>query len=356
MHHAIRRVLGLGLGASVLATLALAGTVSAANTYALHVAYDNDCVNIDGPAGATGVVRHRTSGGTLIDHVDVTLGLDGIGVACFDSELVAGQKIQPTIDGVTRTMTLPKFSIRINRSTDVISGAAPAGRPVKLTVAHFTSFSGFAYYHASKTASSSGTYSRDVTSIVNIAGGDLVSGYTTLSSGDSVSTREITPRIKVWIGRSHFGSQLMSGTGGTVTLRNASGTYRASGGTSWLELDSVIWDNAIFLNDGTPKSPRVGDRITSSIQSNMSFTIPNLSLTIDTADDGVSGSCPASRWVFIEVTNDGAVKYTDQVKCSAGGTYSRDMTGDHDLVAAERVEVVARLSTGDQVAIRKVAS
>jgi putative ubiquitin-RnfH superfamily antitoxin RatB of RatAB toxin-antitoxin module len=209
----------------------------------------------------------------------------------------------------------------------------------------------------STTAGSAGTYAKDVTSTVNVAGGDRIEAIYTASSGDVLGVSEITPMVQVWVGRSQFGGHLLSGTGGTVTLRTSAGTFRGSGPISFDGIDlETLHDSSVFRNAGTPKTARVGDRVSSALQSNMSFKIPNLTIHVDSATDVISGACPAGRSLMWTVADSGNVIALNVATCSGAGSYSIDTTADHDIGAGERVEVTARLATGDRVAIRRIAA
>lgn len=352
----LRRVLGAGLTAALLAGLTISTAAAAATPITFTAAYGDSCVNVSGPVGSTGSLRLLNSSGAQLDSQAVDLAGDGEDLDCFEIDPLPGMKVSATLDGTTRTWTLPKLSVRIDRATDVVRGQAPAGKTVRLRVRHYSGFNSFGYWNTTKTASSAGTYSKDLTSLVNIRGGDTVSATYISSAGDRISVQEVAPRIQVWIGRSRFGAELLTGTGGKVTLRNAAGTYRATGVVSYIPLyEEGVLDYSQFLNDGDPRTVRAGDKVSSTIQSDMSFTVPTITVAADAASDGVTGTCPAGKQLRLRVAHEGSQQFEATGTCTGAGTFAFDTTGFYDIVAGDRAEIAFRFVKGDLVARRVIA-
>jgi hypothetical protein len=350
----IRRPVGLGLVASLAIGVAAITPAAAANPWTTRVGVNQQCMAVDGPSGATGVVRQLTSGGEIMGERPVSIGGGGQDEVCFYDPFLPGMKIQGEIGGVVRTSTVPTLSLRINRATDVVRGSAPAGKSVHVNVIHWSSFTSSVQKGTNVTASSTGSYSRDLTTLVNIAGGDSLDVSYTSSAGDFWGINEVAPRLGVWINRAQMGAELLSGSGGSVSLRTSGGTLRATGYVSWLNGEDLLWDFGIFAKNGTPVTARIGDKVSSSIQSNMSLTIPRLTVVVAASTDVVSGSCPAGKSLRWTLSNGSSLVYVGAGSCSAGGTYSVDLTAHADVVAGQRIEVVVRLSTGDYVYRRAI--
>lgn len=359
MQHRLRRIIGLGMAAAVLAGLAIAAPASAVEPIHFRVGYNYYCAGVIGTPGQTGTFQQLDATGAVIQSFDVTIDPGGEYNRCFDEVWHAGMKARATLDGVTRTVTLPKLGVRINRATDVVSGVGPAGKVVTLYVTHWTSFTSSTLVTRNKTISADGTFSKDYTTLANLIGGDLVSLYYTSTAGDQFSIVEVTPLVEVWIGRPNFGVQLLTGTGGKVTLRNSAGTFRGAGYAMYPGFDVPTWDYELFQTKaGTPITARIGDKVSSSIPSNMAFTIPNLTLSANATTNVISGSCPANRklrWTVYVGSGSSSTAYVGAGVCSAAGTYSVDLTPNINVAVGQPVEIVARLGTGDLVARKKLA-
>ena len=119
--------------------------------------------------------------------------------------------------------------------------------------------------------------------------------------------------------------------------------------------DGIV-DSSVFLRDGSPRTVRIGDRLSSSIQSDMSFTVPTLTLAVDTAADTAAGSCLAGKRLMLLVLHNHSQQFAGFMTCTAGGTFGFDTSGSYDIVAGDRVEITLRFAKGDLVARRAVAS
>jgi hypothetical protein len=354
-----RRALGLALAGSMLATLTVAGPAAAATSPTFSVDYSSSCVVVSGPASGVGTFRHLASDNSLLEERAVGLNNAGNGagnaVLCLEDAPVPGQTLWANVEGVTRTLTLPRVSLRIDRSTDVLRGTAPAGTTVKLTVFHYAKLGvGATTVTRTRTASATGAWSTDLTAAVNIVGGDQAAATHTTSAGDKVTAREISPVLRIWIGRSTFAAGLQTGTGGTVTLRAPSGAVRGSGVVSAVS-GQLAEQFGTFTANGLAAVPRVGDRVSAPFQPSMAFTIPTLTLTVSKATDVVSGACVAGRSMQVRIVYPGD-ESSAFFRCPADRTYSVNWSGIIDIIPGYTVEVVTRLPSGDVVQRRQIVS
>ena len=115
----------------------------------------------------------------------------------------------------------------IDRATDVMSGKAPAGASLSLTVTALTGFTSGPGIGIPVTATGSGTWSKDTTSSVNVKGGDFASLSYTSASGDVVYVSEYVPQVIVRLGSSEMSGNILTGSVINATLRTSGGTLRA---------------------------------------------------------------------------------------------------------------------------------
>lgn len=348
----IRRA-ALTVAAASLAIAAGASPAAAATPPTFDVRLGDQCTTVSGTPTASGTVSQLTSTGAVLQTVNVAFGGDGTDQACFDDTFHPGMKIRGTAEGITRTFSIPYVSLAVDRTTDVIRGRTRAGTQVKVTIDHRSKFTLGTEYTYNRTPSSTGTWSVDTTSKFNLVGGDSI--HVEVTSGpDHVDWWTAVPQLTVRINSSRVEALMLPGQAGNVVLRTGSGTLRGKAsfaGSFDIEVNARNW----FVNSyGTQVPARVGDTVSAPFQPSMAFTIPNLTVAVNSATDVVSGSCSANRRMLVGV-HTGMMVTLIEAACSAAGTYSVDTTATEDIQPGMRIVVSLKRTSGDVVERVKIA-
>ena len=121
------------LGTAAVICVLLAALLPAAAVAAPKVTFSLclGCSGVSGqgPAKTNIAVVWKSSAGDLRQKVTVKSGADGwwnAPYAIYDYELTPGDTVKVTIGTWTRTFTVPRLSLRVDRLTGVVSGRGPA--------------------------------------------------------------------------------------------------------------------------------------------------------------------------------------------------------------------------------------
>jgi len=310
----------------------------------------SQCLNGTGPASMSGTISLLDAGGGLLQKTTVTS--DGTGAwssACFVwGGLQPGLRVKAVFGATQRTLTIPTFTVRADRASDVLSGVAPASTTVTLQWTT-NSFISAVSHLTTATSSASGSWSKDVTSLAEFRGGDYVTASFVDSSGDTIVAYEYVPQVVVVLGSSAAHANLLSGTAINGTLETSGGAIRArlhfAAGSYGYNLDGQF-----ATLTGVPVMPAVGNVVRTDIPTDGTFTVGNVTAKVTTASDLVSGACPAGRYYRIEVVHASpySIKWVTGT-CASNGTYGRDLTSTVDIVAGDRVTVMSRTIAGDVI-------
>jgi|GEM_PF-2793113 len=278
------------LGGSLVAAGLLAPVTALAKEYMrLDMVLDSECVSgykID-PTPIT-VKLLRADGTTLRTRHDDTTG--SFWNVCFGRVPVAGNKIKldnGDLPEGKRTITVPDLTLVIDRVKNVLSGHAPAGRPLTLSYSECYPAGCTAPIERTKTANSRGRYSKDLSGDIDIDGSDRVEVRYQGQNGDTFSRSSFAPYMAISAPGGIFMSCMPTGTQ-TVQLRTAAGTLRAS--TSFTTTQDCGGAFGSFRKDGQKVAVRVGNTISANFASDASLTWPTMSV-------GGSGSTLSGRCV-----------------------------------------------------------
>lgn len=349
----------LAAGALALATAAsLAGAPAVGATaplFLFNVQVNSECVYLNqGPASVFTTISQLDPAGAPVEIRGITLDSGGSGGVCMAEPFYPGMKVSALVNGTTRTLTVPKLTVKVDRVTDVVSGVAPKGSSLTIQVVHWANYATSATTTVNKTATSTGTYSTDLTSKVNVIGGDRASVTLNYASGDSAGARTMVTSVGVRIGSPKVEAQLGTGETGVVSLKDAAGVLRAKAGLSFSGWDPST--KGLFVAGGSAVSTRVGDKVAAPLGGGVAFTVANLTVTTNVSTNVISGVCQANRALKVLVHNDSPYKSEEfKLVCTSGGTYTLNVTATVDLQTADKVLVTMRLSTGDQVSRQRVA-
>ena len=126
-------------GAAVVVGAILLGLLSTAPVAAAHIpglliepAFG--CVSGPWTDGTNVTFTLKTADGALKKQVN-TIAAGGRASACFAPPIVPGERITVKVGSTTRTLSVPKLSLgKLDRVHDVIAGAGPSGKEVRITI------------------------------------------------------------------------------------------------------------------------------------------------------------------------------------------------------------------------------
>lgn len=246
--------------------------------------------------------------------------------------------------GTSRTLVVPRFLVRVDRQTDVVSGRAPAGTEVHVTVRNETQDAS-----SDLAVDGVGRFSGDLTDRFDIRGGDLVT-IEQMQGRDRLTASVRAPWVRVWLGRARLDWSGLAGMAGLVTLiaadrREATAPVGEDTGTSR------------FLDvTGDPLRARVGDTVDATVLARDGrISIPDVRLTIAASTDVVVATCPAGLLYRLTVLKGGTSTARWEVWGNSSGRNVHELTGRLNVVKGSLAILDCELATGDRIAIRRVA-
>ena len=305
-----------------------------------------------GPPSTLHVVSLYTAEMELKDRVRVTSSDSGYVSACFADQIVSGDRLRASASGSTRTVTVPKLSLSINRVTDVVSGVAPAGVLVTFGLSKYAGLTNTSEQrYAYATANGAGSYSVDVTSTFNLIGGDYVYGAINVGS-DYYNVSTTVSYVHVLRASALIDGYLGQSRSATITLMTPTDAVR---GRAVVVGESQIgsFSGRFITSTGIGVNARMGDKVSGTFASDAAFTIPDVRVSADPATDILTGKCPPTRSYKMWARR---ANYSAQatVTGTSGptGVFSRDVTATMNILSNDVLEVWCKLPTGDQVGRR----
>ena len=333
------------LGAALLALLP-ALPVRAA-TFTFNAAINTPSVSGTGPPNNSTTLTLFSADGTLIDRDIVTSSPAGTWSVQFEAPIVVGSKIRASANSQTRLVTVPQLSIKANRVTDVLSGKAPANRPLTLTVGHNETLDPFdSTSHGTHTTSDgSGSWSRDTTPLVNFDGADAATAELSTSAGDVFSVTTDVPWMSVRRASSSVEAQLNNATSATIKLRRANGVLRATANLSWSA--SVFLSEGSFANaSGDLVDVSAGNKVVGSFATDATFTVPAIAVAGDASTDQVTGHCMNNVPYRLVVIKPGIGSNIAHGTTNGSGNVSATISG---LELSSKLTLTCRFATGDVI-------
>jgi hypothetical protein len=225
--------------------------------------------------------------------------------------LEAGQTIVARLAGEVMTVTLPHMSALLDAQANVVSGEAPPGARLMVSL--------YGYYYPAKywpiTATLTGTYSVDLGD--GVADGEVVYLH---PDGHRVTLDfySYVPYIRITLGSPYvYGAPPGPGVL-TATLRGADGEFKGSGVDTYAD----PYYFSVYLTDAQQEPVMVsgGDVLfIETAGSVMSFTVPMLTASFDQRTGILTGIAPAGAWLRVSV----GYNYR-QVQAHPDGTYAMD--------------------------------
>ena len=267
----------------------------------------------------------------------------------YTENIEFGDTFQVAIGTSSRTLTIPKLTIVVDRVSDSVSGKGPASDAVDITACGDSGC-----YSATEPTNGAGAYAHNFSGDTNITGTGYgwVDWYS--AQGDYVENNADAQQLQIWEGRT--GSSLsywVSGAPGqqfTVHLLNGSLTEI---GSSVAFLDQWgTYRNDILDADGARVFAHAGDTVDATgLASDAHFVLPAISVAGNVKTNKVSGTClPNSPYSFEAYATDYSRDANFNGTTTGAGSFSVKITSQMKLKHGDHVDVYCTMSTGDQVA------
>ncbi len=324
-----RALMAATLAATVIAAL-LPAIVTAAPVMTFGNGYSglmlrSHCISGNGPANASVHVVWKRTDGTIKAIVDVTSDQSGgWGYCSAARRLGVGDTIRASAETFARTFTMPNITLNSNRVNGSFRGIGLPGATGELWY-HAGIFADY-FEGEPVTADSQGRWSFPE----GANGGIEASVNWFTPQGDFLIAQTVVPYVGVTIGRSALegGSQALSDV--SVRLRDASTNALLGTGNATTD-DYGFFTSTFEDSSGDPRSVHVGDRVVSSIASNLDWHVPAISGTADTVNDLVNGNCGSTEidpmFVMVRVFRTGVARGIAIVDVDSNGDFEADFNG-----------------------------
>jgi hypothetical protein len=352
------RILGATAALVLLATAAFAAPASAAAVVWVGNTYGSTCAYGRGGANTAHTVR-LLEGSTPVTATVVTSDGSGYFFACFPSsyELVYGYRLEVKTTGYSRIAVIPNLAMKADRISDVVSGKAPAGKTIKISV---TAYQPGHYVNATVTdvfvaANVTGDWSFDFTSHGGIRGQDILDlSYKPNqdyfgATGDVWRISLQVENMRIGRGTTHAWGQMNPGEQATLTLRSAVDAVR---GRAYVAPDDDDGNYGGYFRTGAGGTvyPRATDKVAATFATDATMTVPNVTVAGNATSDVVSGICmPNQGFAVFARKPDYSDSATGYGVTSGSGAYAFDVTSQMNLVAGDYISVRCKFDTGDEV-------
>lgn len=283
--------------ATVIPTASLAAAPAApagpAITSDIRVTIGDCLVQGQTQAGTTLRITHRTSGGTVKGKAQVTANLDGDWArTCPGPKVAIGDRIELRLVGdpaIIKQLTIPVFTVITDRVNDRIRGIARGVTEVGVGLGICDP----AHRECAKAGSAVLSVDPE-THAFSWALPQAVNGLGTIrlmwdNGVDGVFLVQDFAHVEVQIGSARV--QVTGRKPGVIeslSLRRTTPVATVSRRTG-----AQATFSATLKRDGKPLKVRAGDKITSTIASDASFTVPQM--TVQASSSGATGTCFKNR-------------------------------------------------------------
>lgn len=346
-HRLIRRVLVIAL----VALAVLPASPARAGATFTFIVYVNDTYTYGfGPPNTPHTITLYAPGGAIADVAKVNTDGNGQWTVTWDVPVIRDSKIKAATATASRTLTVPRLTVRANRVTDVVSGRAPSGTALHITFGHYSSLdpTSATYYAASSTADGSGNFSSDFTAQANMVGRDYVIVSFSNSAGDTFTNGIPVPYMSVRRTSSNVTGALNIGTTATIELRTSANGLRGTASGNWGQLSDIFYSS--FVNtDGDLVAVRSTNKVIGSFATDATVTIPSSTLTADASSNQATGSCMANVPFSLFVRRaDYSAQTTAYGVTNGSGTFAISL-GGYDVQLADKPLLSCRYPSGDIV-------
>jgi hypothetical protein len=302
------------------------------------------CLSGERPEGAAFRLSVRDEAGRLQDRIEVA----GAGTAwrvCPDADLRPGSTLTLATDDATRTVRIPRLSVRAHRPPKLVTGRAPADSQVQVTVTDCTldHCSGGGSRTWTVEVTGDGTFRQRVPVAVELDGGDRAGVVLTTAGGDTFSRATVASHLRVDDGGS---VQVGCPPGpGRVVLRRADGTLRGTAElTGRVRCGEEEYRPLISVRGRRIRHVHAGDVATARFAPHMAVEMPELRLRVDGLS--VRGRCMPRAPYEVLVDSRGS---SQRIAGEAGHAGQVRVAIDPPGSGSYGVQLVCETVLGDQV-------
>jgi hypothetical protein len=339
------------MGAALMLGIVATPALAAPRPLTMDILLDDYCVQ--GSAKPNTVIKYVIKDGSgQVKGRDAQLTeSDGYWVACVDyfaDGLATGDRIKITDYDTNQTLTytIPRLTLTVNRSTDVVSGRAPAGTHVDLEAADFnTPLFGEDPYDIVKTVTANGasSYSHDFgNNGIDLMAGAYLEARITGAGGAVTVRRDMNvPGLFLLLGQSTFSGYMRPYFPVGITLKTG-GSTAATGhavgdasGEFFSKFVDADGDQYRLAGGESLKAPKLG----------IAWQVPQIHGTVNRQTDVVSGTCfPNAVWAVVA----GDFGFANGTT-GGSGNFSVDMSDQWNLVKGDFVAIGCFTNAGDLV-------
>jgi hypothetical protein len=333
-----RTILVLGSVVLAVGTLAFPATAGSPR-FTFHLDLGDPCLSGTGRTDARHRVSLFTPGGLLRDRV-VVRSRGATYRACFILDMNANDRLRVRSGGQGRTFRIPDIQPFVDRVTDKVSGRAPAGTKVSLSLEDVVPV------QRTAVARPDGRYQVDFTSARDISAGDAILAQWA-HGGDAVNALQVTPFIIFKVFDDALDGSANRGADVSIELLAADGRHR---GDAHAEPGKYGQFESTFRNeDGAPIYPSPGDRILApEIASDLDLLVPSMPLHADAAADVVRAGCMPGARYFLLIESSGDVAEL-RGRADDDGHIERSVGRSIDIRPDTFVLLQCRYETGDAI-------
>ena len=339
----------VGPGAIAASLARAAGTPA----YQFDISVETPCVSGRGPADQPLTAVVRSQNGAKLGSTTVGVGSNGHWAACFPGVIIEpGMSLTARHAGQHRRLVVPPLTLRTDRPSDVLSGRAPVGQALRLTLTRCVFTEPCLVKHYAVTPDSAGHYADDVSAESypwDLEGGDrAVIGFTT-DAGDSIHADSVAELMRV-VSPDRVILQIYP-PGSTVSVRllAADGSMRATQRITATTAGPYAFR---FVKDGKPVTIQPGNAIRASFSPDARITWPHVRLVGHPATGHVSGVC--LKDMQLQVTVGGSAGLSLEQMAGSDGSFDVDFSSLGGVQSGDVLHLVCRADTGDRVEFQSV--
>lgn len=353
----------IAAAALTVALLSFTGAIASAGPppFTFSVYLYSTCIGAYGPANVDVTVTQKSGTGVLKGSVVSHSSAGGYLSACFPHGVRPGDVLRASQGGNHSSVTVPVMTAAADRDTDVASGTAPANSHVTVSLSHCEGEYVCTNVGSSRVrpTNSSGAWTTDFTSLVDVKGHDYAFVAWTDASGDSFYIYDYFPWFRVTIGSFEVNGSVAATSSATLTLKSSSGSTRGTAHVTGDLYEGSYYGQ--FAKSGVAVDAKVGDKVVAPFTPASGVKLKPYSASATASNDHVAGTCAANSGVEVYVY-DPTFPYRTQsysytgVVADGSGHFTADTSNVNyptfDLQTGDLVTVYCALSSGDEEAIQ----
>jgi hypothetical protein len=303
--------------------------------------------------GSTVTVSLLNASGAQVDQVRGSTDSDGDWSVCFhgSNKIVPGFRVRATSAAVTRTVFVPRLSLKTDRTTNAIRGEGPASKALSISIRRYPGFTDVDYPGSAVAPGTTSTTTATVASnglwtkslAFDLVGGDFAT-VSYQSGSDTFRVVEWAEFAMVHVGSSGLHLTMNTGSSAKIDLLPSSGTtargsaFIATGYLSYMAHGDFVTSNGALV------AARAGDRVVANTSGfKTGFVIPSVTLSVAATTDVVTANCgtASARPYMIEIQTFSNT-YILFGTTGTSGSVSRDVTTTVNLAAGNWVEFTCK--------------